>query len=192
MNSANIQKLLPEVMQRTLHEGSVLQALVEVMAQLQQPTEHLLDDLHCLINPTQAPEYLLPMLAHWMNLTRLFQPNKVGVSPAMWENRTLPTEPDCLRALIAASVRLSKWRGTRYGMLQMLSIATGLPDFQIADGTESGATSDETMEPFHMRVTVPPHAAPYRELIERIVEQEKPAYITAEIIYSEEAKPATQ
>ena len=50
-------------------------------------------------------------------------------------------------------------------------MATGISDFSIKDGSK----------PFHIEVGVPETAKKYWELIERIVEQEKPAHITAEV-----------
>ena len=180
MQQHNIQKLLPAILQRTLREGSVLQALLGVMEQLHQPTEDLLAKLHQTFNPQTAPDELLPMLAHWMDLLRLFQPPKAGAEPALWANRTLPTDEQNMRALIASATRLSQWRGTHYGMLQTLRIATGLEGFSIDDGTLTNSTNPAL--PFHIYVTAPADAEPYKELIERIVIQEKPAYTTFTLI----------
>ena len=38
--------------------------------------------------------------------------------------------------------------------------------------------SDGRPKPFHIRVRAPQEAAPYRVMIERIIESEKPAYVT--------------
>jgi len=183
MKRTDIKKLLPSVMQRsmvnprpssdtdTYQTGSILSTFIEVMEQMHEPTEHLLDNLHKVFDPRQVPECFLPMLAHWTNLISLFQPDKAGAEPSLWKERTLPTEPGHLRELIATSVQLSQWRGTIYGLKQVLQMATGISNFSIKEGAK----------PFHVQVGVPEAARKYWELIGRIVEQEKPAHITAEI-----------
>ena len=183
MKHTEIKKLLPSVMQRSMTNnslldgadgnqgGSVLNTFVEVMEKMHTPTEDLLDDLHNIFNPRQVPERFLPMLAHWTNLINLFQPDKAGSEPSFWKERTLPTEPGHLRELIAMSVEISQWRGTNYGLKRVLQMATGVSNFSIK----------ETDKPFHIQVGVPEEAQKYWELIQRIVEQEKPAHITAEL-----------
>ena len=181
MKHTEIKKLLPSVMQRSmannvLHDAiggnkgsSVLNTFIEVMEKMHRPTENLLDNLHDVFNPRQVPERFLPMLAHWTNLINLFQPDKAGSEPSFWKERTLPTEPGYLRELIAMSVEISQWRGTNYGLKKVLQMATGISNFSIK----------ETDKPFHIEVGVPEEAQKYWELIQRIVAQEKPAHITA-------------
>ena len=183
MKHTEIKKLLPSVMQRSmannvLHDAiggnkgsSVLNTFIEVMEKMHRPTENLLDNLHDVFNPRQVPERFLPMLAHWTNLINLFQPDKAGSEPSFWKERTLPTEPGYLRELIAMSVEISQWRGTNYGLKKVLQMATGISNFSIK----------ETDKPFHIQVGVPEEAQKYWELIQRIVAQEKPAHITAEV-----------
>ncbi len=183
MKHTEIKKLLPSVMQRSMTNNSlpngidgnkgssVLNTFIELMEKMHTPTEDLLDNLHNVFNPRQVPERFLPMLAHWTNLINLFQPDKAGSEPSFWKERTLPTEPGYLRELIAMSVEISQWRGTNYGLKKVLQMATGISNFNIK----------ETDKPFHIQVGVPEEAQKYWELIQRIVEQEKPAHITAEV-----------
>lgn len=157
-------------------QESALDTFIQLMEKMHEPTEHLLENLERVFDPRQSPEQFLPMLSHWMNLLGLFKPDKAGAERSLWKERTLPTEAGHLRELIATSVELSHWRGTKYGLQQVLKTATGIGDFSI----------DEGPEPFHLRVGVPVVAQKYWELIERIVAQEKPAHVTAEICINAE------
>ena len=196
MKRNDIKKLLPSVIQRSMsnprlvadtdayHTGSVLSAFIEGMEQMHEPTEYLLENLHTVFDARQVPECFLPMLAHWTNLIGLFQPDKAGAEPSLWKERTLPTEPGYLRELIATSVKLSQWRGTSYGLKRTLQMATGITDFEIKDG----------IKPFYIEVVVPESGRKYWEIIERIVDQEKPAHIIAEVYIqsSNEQKTETE
>jgi len=182
MEQSQIQKLLPEVVQRTCHEDSVLEVLLSIMSELHRPSESLLDQLQLRFNPEFAPEELLPMLAHWMDLLRLFQPESNDVRTNHWQQRTLPTDAQNLRNLIASATSISKWRGTRYGMLQMLEIATGMKGYEIEEGAID-VNGEKVPEPFHIHVTVPPGADIHKDLIGRIVMQEKPVYTTVSVSF---------
>jgi hypothetical protein len=51
--------------------------------------------------------------------------------------------------------------------------------------------SDGKARPFHLRITAPQELAEHRILIERIVELEKPAYVTYELRFeSQQDHPA--
>lgn len=183
MRQEKIKSLLPNVVQRTVHKGSVFDGLIGAMEQLHAPSEELLDKLHILFNPHSTPAKLLPMLAHWTDLLRLFQPENSGTETAHWQDKTLPTTEENLRNLIAQSTVLSKWRGTHLGLLKTLQIATGIKPFTINDGDTDSAGSKK--KDFHIVVNVPAEASAYFELIERIVVQEKPAYTTHELRFME-------
>jgi hypothetical protein len=81
-----------------------------------------------------------------------------------------------LRELVAAAAELSKWRGTRRGLMTYLEVATGLRGFDIQERPDG--------RPFHLRVVVPAGGDVHRALIERIVEQEKPIYTTHEVVFT--------
>jgi hypothetical protein len=78
---------------------------------------------------------------------------------------------------------LSQARGTADGLRQALEWATGVGGVRIEESSPS--------RPFHVVVTVALAAEPQRELIDRIVRQEKPAHVTAEIRFVDPAAPAT-
>lgn len=177
MRSSAIRTLLPEVYRRVDRPHSPLRAILDVMETLHEPAEQVLDDLDRVFSQQRCADAFLPMLAHWTNLDQLFpEPLKGERSP--WLPRALPTEPGRLRNLIARAAALSRRRGTVEGMTEFLSIATGIDGFAVKSVTREGRRNPI---PFHIRVQAPATAAPQRELIERIIEHEKPAYVTYEI-----------
>ena len=84
----------------------------------------------------------------------------------------------CLRELVAAAAYLSKWRGTMRGLTLFLETATGAPGFEI---NENVPDSDGSLRPYHIRVRAPEGVVSHRRLIEMIIEQEKPAYVTYDL-----------
>jgi hypothetical protein len=81
-----------------------------------------------------------------------------------------------LRELIAWAASESKWRGTSVGLVGLLERATGVEGYRVEE-----TVLDEANQPlpFRVRVIAPPEAEPYFELVERIVEHEKPAHVVA-------------
>jgi hypothetical protein len=93
-------------------------------------------------------------------------------------------DPGNLRELIARAARLSQWRGTAEGLVRFLEAATGRVGFAIE---EQVPDRDGVPRPFHILVRAPESAREQRGLIERIIEREKPAYVTHAVAFG----PAT-
>lgn len=157
MRQAEIERLLPGVYRQAVKESLPLAAILQVMEGFHQPLEDALEGLDGAFDPYRAPDRMVPYLARWVDLDRL------GA-----------VEIGRLRELIAAAAHLSRWRGTARGMKWMLETATGVKGFVV---------EDRLGKPFHVRVSAPAGAEAHRGLIERIVEQEKPAYVTSEILF---------
>jgi phage tail-like protein len=156
MNRERIAALLPTVFRRALPESRPLAAILGVMEAMHAPSEHALAHFDEALNPYSAPPRFVPFLAGWL-----------GFEVA----QTLQSVPEeRLRELIAMSSHLAKWRGTAKGLVLFLEIATGLRGFAI----------DEP-RPFHFVLRAPAGASEQRELIARVVESEKPAYVTSEL-----------
>jgi phage tail-like protein len=169
MRNTEILRLLPGVFQRTAHEGSPLMALLGVMDVLHAPTEAMLAELDALFDPRRAPDRFVPFLARWVDLDL---PVTTGLGR--------------LRELVAAGVELSRWRGTARGLLLFLSTATGRRDFELDERVPG---SDGLPRPFHIRVRAPAELAPHRPMLERIIELEKPAYVTYELHFTQLPQP---
>jgi hypothetical protein len=116
------------------------------------------------------------MLARWLDLDRLFERRPTGEDLPL--RQLMPAGLGRLRELIAMAAELSKWRGTKRGLLLFLQTATGLQGFEV---DEKVPGDDGLPRPFHLRVKVPPGGLELKGLIERIVSSEKPAYVTYEL-----------
>ena len=163
MKREEIELLLPEVIQRAIRPGGPAFALLEVMESLHQPAEDALERLDAIFDSRRTPPGFVPYMARWVDLSRIL-PVTTGV--------------DCLRELIAAAAELCQWRGTSRGLILFLETATGVAGFGI---DEQLTRSDGRPRPFHVRVRAPQSTAPHRALIERIIDAEKPAYVTYDL-----------
>lgn len=156
MRRPAIDRLLPTAYQQAAGPGSPLGALLDLMEQLHGPDEELLDRIEDIAAPYRAPDRLLPYLAGWVALDHL---------------AAVPIPVGRLRDLVAHGAELAQWRGTRRGLVRMLEIATGVAGFAI-----------EEPRPFAFVVRVPAAASAHSELVRRIIEAEKPAATTYEVV----------
>jgi phage tail-like protein len=175
MIKERIKRLLPSVFQNTAQPGNPLYAILDVMETMHAPSEAALDHLHENFDPHRAPDAFVPYLANWVDLEALFDPPRTK-NPS-W-TPSLSTGLGRLRELTAAAATLSQWRGTRKGLCLFLETATGAKGFLVDEQVRG---SDGKVKPFHLRITVPKGLAEHRSLIERIVELEKPAYVTYDL-----------
>jgi phage tail-like protein len=172
MRKDQIALYLPEVFRDAAQAASPLDAILGAMEALHAPSEKILDDLDAHIDPRRATDDFLPYLSSWVDLDRYLD----------WSGAPGVSEPHYaaglgrLRELIAAAAELGKWRGTMTGLTRFLEIATGVAGFGIDENPTdppAGAPSQ-----FHIRVRAPAAAKPISALVQRIVEEEKPAYLT--------------
>lgn len=179
MNRSEIEQLLPEIFQRAAVPGTLLFALLELMAILQAPSERILDEVDHYLDPFDAPDVFVPYLASWLDLERVF-----GGVPAQYDLETVqalfPGGLNQLRNLTAEAVFLARWRGTKTGLTRFLEVATGMRGFDVSEQTYDLYGNPI---PFHILVRAPRAAEAYAPLLIRIVEQEKPAYVTYELTY---------
>jgi phage tail-like protein len=175
MKKARIKRLLPAVFQRAVEPGNPLFAILDVMEDMHAPSESALDSLDVNFDPYHAPEAFVPYLASWVDLEVLLEAPHTG-SPS--STPSLSTGLGRLRELTAAAATLSQWRGTRKGLCLFLETATGLGGFEVNEQVLNG---DGKVKSFHIRITAPSELAGHRVLIQRIVELEKPAYVTYEL-----------
>jgi phage tail-like protein len=159
----DITRLLPAVFQAADLEGSALAGLLDLMEQLHVQPEAELADLDRVLDPARTPDPFVPFLARWVDL---------GLE--------VTTGLDRLRALVANAVDLSRWRGTARGLVAFLEIASGATGFEVDD-----AVLDEAglPRPFHLRVTAPARLLTHDRMLARIIELEKPAYVTYELAF---------
>jgi phage tail-like protein len=179
MNREEIAQLLPAVFQRTLKDGSPLAGLLQVMETLQVPSEAVLARLDAIFDPRRTSDQFVPYLAYWADLSRLFDEGLPSKHDLALGGLTISSGLGRLRELIANASYLSQWRGTKKGLLLFLQTATGVGNFEIAENVDLLGQPRQ----FHISVRCPKECAQYSQLIERIVELEKPAYVTHEVSF---------
>lgn len=177
MERHEIERLLPRLYQSAAGPGTPLTALLEVMVALHAPAEERLAHLPAIFSPWQTPDRFVPYLASWVDLDRFFPPAAAEGRAARAGGEPISTGTGRLRELIGAAAYLSQWRGTSHGLCRFLQTATGAAEFRIDEQVEEAGE----VLPYHIRVTAPASCARHRALIERIIEQEKPAYVTYEL-----------
>lgn len=176
MKQSEIAQLLPGIFQRTLHAGSPLSAVLGVMEALHAPSEAVLERAQAIFDPYETRDPFVPFLAGWLDLEQLLvqsagQQTASNASP-------LVSGLGRLRELIVAAAYLSQWRGTAQGLLRFLETATGYRGFEIDERVPGPGGQPR---PFHLLVRAPTKTLPYQVLIERIIELEKPAYVTYDL-----------
>lgn len=151
-------------------------ALLAVMEQMHAPAEEVLASLDMAFDPRRTPDAFVPFLATWVDLASLLRD-----LPPSSPIDALSTGTGRLRELVAAAAYLSQWRGTRRGLLRFLETATGVTGFDVNETV----VEDGRVAPYHLQITAPASVKPYRSLLERIIEMEKPAYVTYKLLFAE-------
>lgn len=181
MKQNEIARLLPAIFQQTIQPGTPLYALLKVMEALPELDETVLNRLEMFFNPYQAPDSFVPFLASWVDMEWVLLENATEFSAL---TPPLPSGMGRLRELVARATFLAQWRGTARGLLSFLETACGVQGFRIDERVPG---PDGRPRPFHIAVHAPPEAAIYQALLKRIIEAEKPAYVTYELIIQEPA-----
>lgn len=188
MKREEIESLLPRLFQRTIRSGSPLNALLEVMELFHAPTEAVLTQLETYFNAYSTPDIFVPYLACWVNLDRFYPFYSSHPEELQRSVDPISSGTGQLRELIAAAAYLSHWRGTAKGLKLFLEIATGINGFELLENVDD---KDGNPQPFHIRIILPPEAERHIVLIERIVKQEKPAYVSYELEFNPETEGGT-
>jgi phage tail-like protein len=181
MKRAEIERLLPSVIQRTVQPQSPLAAVLDIMEALHLPSETALARLDAVFDPRRTMEGFVPFLARWVDLDWLFQETR-GTGTITRSRPTISTGIGRLRELVSSAAYLSRWRGTAKGLQHFLQRATGEENFEIKENVDK----DGLPRLFHLVVVAPGSMRPHQTLIERIIESEKPAYVTYELVIKAE------
>jgi phage tail-like protein len=179
MKQNEIARLLPAIFQQTLQPGTPLSALLGVMELLPERDEAILDGLEAFFNPYRTPDGFVPFLASWVDMEWILLEHAAEFSPL---TPPLPSGMGRLRELVAAATFLAQWRGTAKGLLHFLETASGVPGFTVDERVPG---LDGRPRPFHIAIHVPQDAVPYQAMVRRIIEAEKPAYVTYDLLLPE-------
>jgi predicted flap endonuclease-1-like 5' DNA nuclease len=191
LQASDIAHLLPSVFRRTRAASATdpLDALLSAMAMLQGGREAILQELDVFFDPERAPPAFLVFLAYWVDLEALiapqFPPGLAWLDGADFETTLasgFPTGLGSLRALVAEAVPLLRQRGTTRGLQRFLETATGMAGFRVTESRD---------RPFHIRVAYPEEAEPYTDFVRRVVEYQKPAYLTYELVQAARRQSST-
>ncbi|MBN1983465.1 MAG: hypothetical protein JW795_18150 [Chitinivibrionales bacterium] len=180
MKHAEINKLLPSIFQQTCVEKTPLWAILKVMETLHEPTERQLENLTDLFNPRSTFDQFVYLLAYWVDMEWLIVKKQSGItSQRQTSYDSKIGDLGRLRELIANAAMLAQWRGTTQGLLLFLKIATGYDQFEIDEQVRDGAGKPIG---FHIRIRIGKEAKDSIELVRAIVEREKGAYLTYELV----------
>jgi len=184
MKRKEIERFLPRVFQRTLHPGSPQKTLIEIMELAHAPAEDVLAQLETYFNAYSTPDTFVPYLGSWVDLDRFYPFYSDHPADLQRSMDPISSGTGQLRELIAAAAYLSQWRGTAKGLKLFLETATGISGFELLENVED---KNGNPKPFHIRIIAPAESERHIALIERIVKQEKPAYVSYELEFK--AKP---
>ena len=116
-----------------------------------EPLEQRQDHIERYFDPRTCPASFLPWLASWLDLSF---------------NQHWPETRR--RRLLAEAIDLYRWRGTRYGLVRMIEVCTGItPD-----------VTDNPAQPFvfDVKITLPKDGDIDKNLIEELIQAHKPAH----------------
>lgn len=125
-----------------------------------QPIEEIADALHYYTDPRIAPERLLPWIASWFDIT-------------LDQNWTIEQQ----RKVIAGSIELLPWRGTRRGLSQWIELLTGLTPKIIEaqqDAPLSGPLAAHEFCVQFEKTQWDQLDNKIKQMVEKIIRQEKP------------------
>jgi len=173
-----IVERLPDVFkQAATGDGNPLAAVLGVMEELHARDEDILADFGRYVDPRRTTDEFVPYVATWVDYAwLLLDPPD---NPYAEVERPFAGGLGRLRELVASAASESKWRGTSAGLLRMLERATGVQGFRVEE-----TVTDESGRPlpFRVRVIVPREGEHYLDLVQRIVEHEKPAHVIATVV----------
>ncbi len=178
MRIEQIKNLLTYVYQEACHDGSPLKALLGAMETLHDKTENQLAVMDKTFDPRRTSPDFVCYLASWVDMLEVFSRQDDFEHDDDIEYLELLSGMGRLRELIMQSAEIARWRGTSKGMTKFLETATGITGYKIEECV-SGKDDRETA--FHIRITVPVEAKAMHSLVQRIIELEKPAYVTYEL-----------
>lgn len=180
MRADDVARMLPWIFQAEFDDPgkqgrSPLAALLAVMEAMHEPVEAVLGSVDTPFAPYRAPDGFVAYLTMWVDLAWLVMPGAGGVAVPV------PGGTGRLRDLVAEASELSASRGTAKGLARFLELATGTGPVVIDEDPEVA---------FAVRVTMPAASQPSDVLVRRIIEIQKPAHVTYNLIYApEEGSP---
>ncbi len=133
------------------------------------PIDRTIENIPYYFDPDVAPPDVVTWLGSWLGL----------VLDARW-----PEERR--RDVVKAAPELFRWRGTRRGLAQFLRLYTGVEP-EILEPTLREIANDRTRAfRFTVRIRAPRGSGLSRQLVQNIIETEKPAFAACSLEWIEE------
>lgn len=168
MKAEQIKRLLPDIYQAVAGTAGPLDGFLAAQEHLHAPSEAAIETFSDKLDPRKAPPKFVYLLAHWMDLGYLLD------GPA--KSPHFLGGVGRLRELILFAAALGKRRGSAEAIVRILETATGFEGFEIiADPARA----------YHVTIVAPAGADSFRSVITRIIEAEKPAFTTYELIVAQ-------
>ncbi|CAA6806355.1 MAG: Unknown protein [uncultured Thiotrichaceae bacterium] len=174
MKAEEILRLLPAVYQQQAIEGQPLMALIMLMSWFHEPEEEIVEELDQYFSPYHTPTNFLPYLGSWFLLDQYYSYTDQG------EKICFPTGSGRLRQLIEHYAKIAQWRGTSKGLIMMLELATGMNGFHIEEQLHN---TEGVAKLFHIQVIAPIESKHLKNLLNKIITNEKSAFVTYDLIF---------
>ncbi len=116
-----------------------------------EPLEQRQDHIDMYFDPRTSPASFLPWLASWLDLSF---------------NQHWPEIRR--RRLLAEAIDLYRWRGTRYGLVRMIEVCTGITP-EVTENTAQPYT-------FDVKIALPKDGDIDKNLIDELIRAHKPAH----------------
>ncbi len=116
-----------------------------------EPLEQRQDHIEMYFDPRTSPASFLPWLANWLDLSF---------------NQHWPEARR--RRLLAEAMDLYRWRGTRYGLVRMIEVCTGITP-EVTENTAQPYT-------FDVKIALPKGGDIDKNLIDELIQAHKPAH----------------
>ncbi len=133
------------------------------------PIDRTIENIPYYFDPDVAPPDVVAWLGSWLGL----------VLDARWPE-------DRRRDLVKAAPELFRWRGTRRGLAHFLRLYTGVEPEIIEPSLREIANDRTRAFRFTVRVRTPRDSGLSRQLVQSIVESEKPAFAACNLEWIEE------
>ncbi len=133
------------------------------------PIDRTIENIPYYFDPNVAPPDVVTWLGSWLGL----------VLDARWPE-------DRRRDVVKAAPELFRWRGTRRGLAHFLRLYTGVEPEILEPSLREIANDRMRAFRFTVRVRAPRGSALSRQLVQSIIEAEKPAFAAANLEWIEE------
>lgn len=163
MERHEITAILPEVMAGADLPSSPFAAMLDAMVTLADPVEAQIKGIHRVADPLLTPDRMIDMLLGWFDLAPVARAIRRHALP---DDSAAALAHRLRRLLVLAPVLLPQ-RGTAPGLAAMLDAACGISGTAVSDSAT-----------FHISVTLPAGSGARLPLARRIVELERPVFVT--------------